>query len=138
VQIAEPFVRILGVIIVTIIFLLALGWAFGRHFIPDLKTLVRAEFRTKAGLLSFLGFLVLIYLAIHREALEYIIWLASPQAEREAVMEHISHSQTVMTISSSAVLIANLVLLAILGVSGTSHGTPAKRTRPVKKRGKGK
>jgi hypothetical protein len=93
-----------------------LGRTFARHFIPDLRTLLRGEFRTKAGVFSFLGFVALLYLAIHREALQYILLVMAPATERGRLVHHIEQSEALMSWTSSGVFVGNFILLAILGI----------------------
>lgn len=103
------------VVVVTITLLYAVSTLFARHFVPDLKKGMRAEFRHKAGMISFLGFLLFVYLAIHQEVMTYLVWILSPVVDGHTA-QHGEYSSTSVW-AAFFTLIANFVLLGVLGIS---------------------
>lgn len=95
-----------------------LSTLFARHFIKDLGTGITEEFRHLAGRVSALGFLLFVYLIIHKEALGFIVWLVSPEGEQGRIAEYAQNSQPVMIWAAAATFVFNLALLGVLGVAG--------------------
>lgn len=112
----HDYVEIIIFLVVTLLFLGFVSYIFGVHFLQGIRVGARVEFRTRAGVISFLGFLAFIFLFLHTEARGYLTLFFSTESEKMSVLQAAEHSQNTMVEIALFAFIANLVLLGILTI----------------------
>jgi len=113
-------IRAVVAILFTMGVIALISWLFGKHFVRFLGDIIKGperEFKTLAGIISFVGLIGFIYLILHGHTLEYLFCILAPENERMRILEHMSNTRNMFIWGGMVALVGNFLLLGFLSKS---------------------
>lgn len=114
---SDELIKLLILSITSIFLLLILSYFFGKHFIDFVKFIFigpKLELTERIGLISLIGFVLTLFLALHESSQDFLIQLIAPESYAE---DH--NSINVFIWASVTILLSNFVLMGLLGRSSS-------------------